>query len=189
MSDEDKRTAVGITITLSSQLILAALTMLTIESAYAAFVLNDRIVSWWFILVVSASAVAFVASIFIAGKAMTSSRDSGYNGAWRLDTGKNQFNWQAILSLVGLVLFGLSIRLTGVSKDTIMTKSLSDLEARVKVIEYRLDDMDTSQDSIQHDIESLDLRVAQIEHSLNLLQTAVYSQAQQRPECEATQPP
>jgi outer membrane protein OmpA-like peptidoglycan-associated protein len=105
MCQEDKRSAISFSVTLSSQLVTAALAMLTVEGAFVAFALSNRSVETGFTLFVLLAGVSFILSIVIAGKGITAARDAGFQGNWSLEAGKNYFNWQAILCLTGLVLF------------------------------------------------------------------------------------
>jgi len=113
MSEDDKKTAVGISVTLSGQLITAALAMVAVEGAFVAFALGNRNVFRGFEWLSGLTAILFILSIFVAGKGITKARNDGFNGAWNLQTTKNHFNWQAILCVLGLVSFFVTLLLSG----------------------------------------------------------------------------
>ena len=117
-AEEDKRGAVSISVSLSSQLITAALAMLTVEGAYVSYVLDKRVPASYFFEIASAlSVTCLIASVFLAGGAITAARNAGFAGNWSLDAGKDKFNYQAILNAVGLLLFAASVLLSGSSKS------------------------------------------------------------------------
>lgn len=116
-TEDDKRSAVSISIGLSGQLITAALAMLTVEGAYVSYVLDKRIPASLFEIVSALSVICFILSVFLAGKAITAARNEGFSGNWSLEAGKNQFNFQALLNAVGLLLFLGAVMLSGSSKS------------------------------------------------------------------------
>lgn len=114
-SDEDKRTAVEFSVTLSGQLISAALAMLAVVGGYVAYVMCNRTPSPLFPWLSAAASIAFITSIFVAGKAITESRNAGFEGNWSLEVGRPQYNLQAVLCAVGLVCFAVSLFFSGQS--------------------------------------------------------------------------
>jgi len=138
MADEDKRSAIGFSITLSSQLIAAALAMLAVEGAYVAYALGSREPNTIFVPLASLAAVAFIISVFIAGKAITAARDAGFSGGWSLDAGKSQFNWQALLLLVALGLLGATFLASGRSKESILETKVEGLRNDIQRLETQL---------------------------------------------------
>jgi hypothetical protein len=137
MSDEDKRSAVGISVNLSTQLIAAALALLAVEGAYVAYALGDREVKGGFVIMHIASVILLVLSIFIAGKGITKARDSGYSGAWDLSIGKRNFNWQAVCCLLALLSFGIGLLLSGPAKEDEVKDEIIQLQSRLLSIQER----------------------------------------------------
>jgi hypothetical protein len=127
----DKRRAVEITVTLSSQLIAAALAMLAVEGALVTYALAERVVHPAFPWVISISFLSFAASIFVAGKGITEARDKGFEGKWHTLIGRNKFNWQAICLLIGLSLFAISAAVSGPTRKTLIDEQLHDMQAEV----------------------------------------------------------
>jgi outer membrane murein-binding lipoprotein Lpp len=138
MADEDKRSAISFSITLSSQLISAALAMLAVEGAYVGYALGSREPNILFVPLATVAAMAFIVSVFIAGKAITAARDAGFSGGWSLDAGKSQFNWQAVLLLVALGLLGATFLASGRSKESILEMKVEGLRNDIQRFETQL---------------------------------------------------
>jgi hypothetical protein len=92
LSSEDQRSAANISVTLSGQLIVAALAMLAIEGAVLSFVYSDRKTTYLFSILIIVAAICFIGSIFVSGKGITVLRNKGYDGNWELKSSKDQFN-------------------------------------------------------------------------------------------------
>jgi hypothetical protein len=60
MGIEDQRTAVGMTVTLSTQLMAASLAMIAVLGAVATFIADRRQVSAWFYVIFVAAFLSFV---------------------------------------------------------------------------------------------------------------------------------
>jgi outer membrane protein OmpA-like peptidoglycan-associated protein len=138
MCQEDKRSAISFSVTLSSQLVTAALAMLTVEGAFVAFALSNRSVETGFTLFVLLAGVSFILSIVIAGKGITAARDAGFQGNWSLEAGKNYFNWQAILCLTGLVLFFGALFRSGTPVSFPVESKLTDLNAKIEALQSNI---------------------------------------------------
>lgn len=157
---EDRRVAVGISITLSSQLITAALAMLTIEGAYLGFVLGAREISPLFLLFTVLSAVAFFGSIFAAGKAITQSRDLGFDGNWDTKATKGKYNWQAFLCIVGFLTFMLSVASSGTPIETQLQKQVMEIGNQLAVSEQQIQGVSTENALLKQSVDDLYTQVA-----------------------------
>jgi hypothetical protein len=115
---ENKKDAVNIGVTLSTQLISASLTMIAVLGAFATFIIDKREVGFLFYVLIGISFLSFIASIFIGGKGIDKARKSGFDGKWNLDDTKQPFNWQALLCGMGLLFFILSIFIGKEKSDT-----------------------------------------------------------------------
>jgi multisubunit Na+/H+ antiporter MnhC subunit len=138
VTPEDKRTAVGLSVGLSGQLISAALAMLALEGTYLAYALASREVLIGFEVVSVAAAAAFIWSVLVAGKAVTEARNAGFAGEWKLEAGKDKFNQQAQALVLGLALFVGVLLLSGenkVDKSPSADESRMQLTARVADLE------------------------------------------------------
>jgi hypothetical protein len=175
MGDEDKRSAVGISVNLSTQLIAAALALLAVEGAYVAYALGDREVQNGFILMHVASVILLVASIFIAGKGITKARDAGYSGFWDLSVGKQNFNWQAICCLLALLSFGIGLLLSGPSKENEMKDEIIQLQSRLLSIQER-------ESTLGEGHNSQEKSIAEIREELaRMMQSVKTSSGKERP--------
>lgn len=163
---EDRRTAAGISVSLSSQLISAALAMLAIEGAVVVFVVGERNPNPIFWIVAVCSFVAFVVSIFVAGKGITKDRDNGANGNWNTNEASKLYNAQAISCLIGLILFIVSFSLIGKSQDFELREELAKLRTDL----YQLSrDITQKTQSQQDSIELLKMGNSLLGDKLNKL--------------------
>lgn len=151
------RNAASISVALSSQLITAALTMLTVEGAYVAFVLDKRNPDNYFEIIALISAGCFILSVFLAGKAITSVRNSGFSGNWNLESGKKQFNLQAIFNAIGLVLFIVAFMLSGNDKHEIDLSP--DIVSSLKLLESTLKNNTNNKAELLGEISDFELKI------------------------------
>jgi hypothetical protein len=117
-TDEDKRAAVNLKISLSSYVITAALGVIAAQAAITTFVLDKRELLTSFIAFSALGFGALIASIYFGGKGITDTYKSGFEGDWKVADPKRQFNLQAILALVGVGLAVVSIFLGTPKADT-----------------------------------------------------------------------
>ncbi len=141
LSSEDQRAAANISVTLSGQLIAAALAMLAIEGAVLSFVYASRTTGYWFLALIILAAISFIGSIYVAGKGMTVLRNKGYEGTWELNRSKSHFNWQAIFCIIGLSCFFSSAFFIGQPKK-------DKLEDDIILIKQELQTLKTEMESI-----------------------------------------
>ena len=127
MAVEDQRAAVGFSITLSGQLIAAAMATLAVECAYVSYALGARVVPYYFFIVGGLAGVLIVVSIMKGGKGITKARNAGFAANWSLEEGKKEFNAQA-LSLTGAVIFlAIAFFNSGVPKEPNVEQKLEAL--------------------------------------------------------------
>ena len=141
MMSSDKMEAVKISITLSNQVMTATLAMITAEGAFMAFVLGNREAPKIFYFFAMLAFVLFVASIFIGGKGITKTRDSGFAGDWNLTVGKPYFNYQAAICLLGLLMLFFMIACSGNTKGRDYNKDLSDVQKELQEIRKDLHEL------------------------------------------------
>lgn len=134
MAVEDERAAVGFSITLSGQLIAASMAVLAAEGAFVWYALGSRLPGTWFIISAALTASLVAASIFQAGRGITKARNAGFRGAWNLNEGRWEFNSQAILLFVALLMLAITFSLSGSSKDSALEQSVEKLQAQVALI-------------------------------------------------------
>ena len=167
MSEEDKRTAVGISVTLSGQLITAALAMLAVEGAFVAFALGNRNVVGGFRWLSGLTAILFILSIFVAGKGITKARNDGFNGAWNLQTTKNHFNWQAILCVLGLASFFVTLLLSGGPKKSEIEAKLEKFGKQISTVESQIQTISKEATSMKKNGDDLSSKIDQVQLEFN----------------------
>lgn len=113
MNGNDKNT------TISTQIISASLTMITVISAFAAFIIEKREIGCWYYLTAGLAFFSYVISIFLGGK--------GLSGKGANKTPNPYYNWQAITAFVGIILFCVSVFL-GKEKPDDLEKKVSEQE-------------------------------------------------------------
>ncbi|WP_299214669.1 hypothetical protein [uncultured Aquimarina sp.] len=87
--------------TISTQIISASLTMITVIGAFAVFIIEKREIGPWYYLTAGSAFLCFVLSIFLGGQ--------GLSGKGKNKSPNPYFNWQAITALIGVVLFCISV--------------------------------------------------------------------------------
>ena len=155
MNEDNKRTAVGFSVTLSSQLIGAALAVLTIEGAFVAFALGNRLVPIGFEIIAGAAAFFFIVSIIAAGKGITSARNSGFEGGWSLEKGKTQFNLQAYSCIFGLVLVFVTFMRSGEPRELVLESRIEMLEHQTLALRESITQSQSERNAMRTRIENL----------------------------------
>jgi uncharacterized coiled-coil protein SlyX len=142
---EDKNT------TISTQVISASLTMITVIGAFAVFIIEKREIGFWYYLTAGLAFLCFVISIFLGGK--------GLSGKGANKTPNPYFNWQAITALTGIILFCVSVFL-GKEKSDDIEKKVNEqekiiIELRTKD-EFRAKEMQRLSDDINKLTKQID---------------------------------
>lgn len=114
---------------ISTQLITASLTMITVVSVFAVFIIDKREVGVLYYIITGISFFSFVLSIIYGGIGLSSENaESQYN---------KYFNYQTRTALLGIVLFCLSVFL-GNDKENETEQALKNQEKTI--IELQLND-------------------------------------------------
>jgi hypothetical protein len=159
MSDEDKRTAVGMSVTLSGQLMSAALAIIALGGGLIAVFVQNRDVGGFFYIAVTVSFLAFVFSIYIGGRGITISRTEGFQGKWDLQSGAPHFNKQAIACFVGLISFLLAVIFSGSPKDSETSKQIAALQKTSGAFEQKLLMLSKANEDLRDDLRVLSAKV------------------------------
>ncbi len=163
--EDHKKEAVGIGVTLSTQLIASSLTMITVAAAIIVFVVEKREVGIFFYVVAFIAFASFVYSIYQGGKGINVIRENGFEGKWSLTTSKSFFNKQAISSLLGIV-----VLVTTVFFGSEKNEGLSnDMKALIKVVEYRDALSVYKQDVLKKQIDSLKKELVEVSKKTDLI--------------------
>ena len=120
--EEDKKVAVNIGVSLSGQLITAALAMIAVIGAFATFSLDKREIGPSYYIIIGIAFLSFVISIFCGGKGIDKARVNGHQGIWEIKDTKDYFNWQGICCFLGIFFLAISIFIGKDKKDETTTK-------------------------------------------------------------------
>jgi hypothetical protein len=158
-TEEDKRDAVNIGVNLSNQLITTSLALIAVVGAAMTFIMQQKEVGFWFYCCSIISFFSLLSSIFCGGRGINTARNNGFKGNWTISEGKDWFDWQAKLTLVGVIclcfLFftgnekGLSLEKAQIETNRllleqiqqtnkILTKVTQDLDANYIEVDKRL---------------------------------------------------
>lgn len=100
---ENKRFALNIGVTLSTQLINACLSMLAVIGAVFIFILDKRETTFLFYLLIILGFISFIISIILGGKGIDKVRKKSFKGELSIECSKKHFNRQAITCLIGII--------------------------------------------------------------------------------------
>jgi hypothetical protein len=120
---------------ISTQVISASLTMITVSGAFAVFIIDKRDIGIGYYVIAGLSFLFFVISIFLGGQ--------GLNGKGKNESPNPYFNWQAITSLLGIILFCISVFL-GKEKPNELEKKVNEQEKYI--IELKIRDEDKAKE-------------------------------------------
>lgn len=165
--NDDTRAASALMTNLSGFIITANLSMLAIQGASYAFVATESGVTTCAYNVLSILAFCcFVISIFLGGKGITETASALANSSWTIKTATRKFNFQAIVSFSGVILFLIASifftkksevetfdksYLSGLStinsslkeiNETIKAAPSSTVEGKLRALEQKFDDLE-----------------------------------------------
>lgn len=159
--DENKKATVEIGTSLSSSLMNASLTMLTILAALFVFIIEKRETTILYYILSSLSFIAFVVSIYFGGKGINKARENLYFGNYSSKKTKPCYNYQAIFCLLGITLALTSIFFT--KADISENKEIEDINnnlLKLIKIEERKIKID---ETINSKLKKLEERIEKIE--------------------------
>ena len=147
MSNVDNNT------TISTQIITASLTMITVIGAFFVFVIEKREIGFLYYFIIGLSFLSFIISIFLGGK--------GLSGKGKSKTPNPYFNWQAITALFGVVLFCVSIFLGKEKPNELelqvekQKKQIYELKIKDEFRVKRMEEMEKSLSKLKAEIEKI----------------------------------
>ncbi|RZA01241.1 MAG: hypothetical protein EOP47_11405 [Sphingobacteriaceae bacterium] len=157
MSD-DKKDAVTIGVTLSSQLITAALAMIAVIGTFSVFIIDKREVGLCYTIIIGIAFISFIVSIICGGRGINKVREDGFTSNWNLKNSKKHYNRQAILCLVGIIFFIISVFLgkekSDISKQNLLkeTETIKQLrisdsvtKKKIRLLELKIDSLEKQQ--------------------------------------------
>lgn len=139
-NNEDKST------TISTQIISASLTMITVIGAFAVFIIEKREIGFLYYTIAGLAFLFFVVSIFLGGK--------GLSGKGVDKKPNPYFNWQAITALLGIILFCISVFLGKEKPD--------ELEIRISEQEKEIIELKIKNDYGEKEIQRLNDRLQEL---------------------------
>ncbi len=159
----DKKDAVNIGVTLSTQIITASLTMIAVIGAFMTFVMDKRYVGITYFLIIGGAFLCFIASIILGGRGIDKARKYGFDGTWTIDRTKSLFNKQSIFALIGIILFSISIFIGKNKPDELKSK----IENQEKVIIELQNNDDIKTKEIQQLKDEINVLKSQFEKEKN----------------------
>lgn len=138
---ENKRFALDIGVTLSSQLINASLSMLAIIGAMFIFIIDKRETSIIFYIFIIISFCSFILSIILGGKGINKIRKKSFENKLSLKYSKKLFNNQAILCMMGIITALGSISFT--SKIETENKNIDSINNNLEKLLNRNNEIDS----------------------------------------------
>ena len=145
MSDKENKGT-----TISTTIISASLTMITVVGAFAVFIIEKREIGTWYYLASGLAFVSFVTSIFLGGK--------GISGKGENKTPNPYYNWQAITALFGIILFCISVFLGKEKPD--------ELDSRIKEQEKTIIELKTRDEFRAIEIQRLTDDIKQLKEQM-----------------------
>lgn len=145
MSGRDKEEAVKIGIGLSTQLIGAALGLLTVIGGVITFLLGQREFTSLSVVCLILGVLSLLKSIYYGFHGIARARNNGNRGWWVIEVSEKDFDSQTKLGLLGIVFFFLSIVLllmTPQSRDAQLDAIAGNQESIAKITEYILFERD-----------------------------------------------
>jgi hypothetical protein len=166
---EDRKAAVSMWVTLSSQVIAATLAIIAIEGAFVTYVLDKRLPGPGFYILIVLSIVSLVFSILNGGVGISRLTVAGSVGRWGLKDGSPYFGKQSLACLVGVVLFFLALFFSGGTKEENQAKELKALQDKIQVIESRSKELSSQLDDIRSKFDSKSEELKPLEERINRL--------------------
>jgi len=139
-------------ITISTQIISACLTMITVVGAFMVFIIEKRDIEIEYYILSITSFLSFVVSIFLGGKGIGDKSKKK----------KQYFNGQAISALLGVLLFVISIFFSGEKPNETKkvieknTQMISQIDALLRVRENQIEDLKKQVHFLEFRIKSIE---------------------------------
>lgn len=164
---ENKKASVEIGVNLSSSLMNASLTMLTIIMGLLVFIIEKREVNIVFYILFSISVAFFVISVYCSGKGIDKARKAIYHDNFSQYKTKKYYNNQAIFCFLGILMAFISILFSKEDKtEEIEMKRLnSNIENIItqnKENEKQFKLLKNENDFLQDKISNLELKINKV---------------------------
>lgn len=154
----EKRTASGLAVNLSSYLITGSLAVLGAEAVVVTFVMDKRESLGAFAVLSVLACTSLVTSILCGGRGISELMSNGAKGEWAISSRSGWFDWQALLTLIGIVLLGVSLFL-GRPKENEFERELHISSASLRQasdqLRKQVDDIQEEQRKLAIQVEKL----------------------------------
>jgi len=131
---EDKKAAIQLWTTVSTQLITATLAMMAVEGAFVTFFFDKRQPTTIFTVFSVLTLVWFILSIGFAVKGIGDLAQSGYGGEWKNELAVPKFKLQTYLCFLGLLFFFASLFFSGPAKEGESEKLVAQLHQQIETL-------------------------------------------------------
>ncbi|MCT3641372.1 hypothetical protein CMT69_07890 [Elizabethkingia anophelis] len=176
---ENKKASVEIGVSLSSSLMNASLTMLTIIMALFVFIIEKRVTNIIFYIFFSLSFLCFVISIFHSGKGIDKARKALFSNNYSLNKTKKHYNYQAIFCFLGILLFIISIFLT--KEDKTEQNRFEKLNSNLEDLIKQNNNSQSKLETLQQENYYIKLKIIELENRMNSSQTQTLPAPQSPP--------
>ncbi|WP_291120009.1 hypothetical protein [Empedobacter sp. UBA7248] len=164
---ENKKASVEIGVNLSSSLMNASLTMLTIIMALYVFIIEKREVNTFFYIFFFLGFLSFIISIFQSGKGIDKARKALFSNNFSRHKTRKHYNYQAISCFLGILFSLVSIFCT--SEDNSEKKGLEKLnknfETYIKLNNSYLQNLEKNKNSN----EKIESKLLELENKIEEL--------------------
>ncbi|MVW93523.1 hypothetical protein [Elizabethkingia meningoseptica] len=168
---ENQKASVEIGVNLSSSLMNASLTMLTIIMALFVFIIEKRVTNVIFYIFFSLSFLSFIISIFHSGKGIDKARKALFSNNYSRHKTKNHYNYQAIFCFLGIFLSIISIFFTKVDKteQNRFEKLNSNLEVLIKQNNNNNNNNNSQSklETLQQENYQIKMKIIELENRMN----------------------
>jgi hypothetical protein len=154
---EDKRAAASMEVTLSSQVITAALAVMAVEGAFITYVLDKRQPGAAFYILTVLSALLLIFSILNGGVGVKRLTEAGFKGEWGSNDASNCFGRQSLACLAGVLLLFFAVVFGGATKEDDAAKDLRALRGRLQAAESKNGEFASQLDELRSKSEELRL--------------------------------
>ncbi|MGE8514422.1 MAG: hypothetical protein ACN6N7_17100 [Chryseobacterium culicis] len=176
---ENKKASVEIGVNLSSSLMNASLTMLTIIMALFVFIIEKRVTNVIFYIFFSLSFLCFVISIFHSGKGIDKARKALFSNNYSRHKTKNHYNYQAIFCFLGILLSIISIFLT--KEDKTEQNKFEKLNSNLEVLIIQNNNSQSKLETLQQENYQIKMRIIELENKMNSSQAQAHPALQNYP--------
>lgn len=152
---EDKKAAIQLWTTVSTQLITATLAMMAVQGAFITFFFDKRHPSTLFYVISPLTLLLFISSIAMAAKGIGALAQSGYSGEWKKDDAISKFRLQTVLCLVGILFFFTSLFFSGPTRESETDKQVKELQQQVETLKQNESANKESLEQLRQDYSDL----------------------------------